>query len=104
MIGAGFMGRGIALQIATATPGMELVAICNRSVERAIDAEATQVADHLGFEITGHSVDQYHQHADRDDQRKKHQGGHDTLDSASHGQSGRPPGRSPTRPARAADR
>jgi predicted homoserine dehydrogenase-like protein len=30
MIGAGFMGRGIALQIFTAVPGMELVAISNR--------------------------------------------------------------------------
>jgi predicted homoserine dehydrogenase-like protein len=35
MIGAGFMGRGIALQIATAVPGMELVAIANRSLEGA---------------------------------------------------------------------
>ena len=32
MVGAGFMGRGIALQIATAVPGMELVAIANRSL------------------------------------------------------------------------
>lgn len=35
MVGAGFMGRGIALQIATAVPGMELVAIANRNVEGA---------------------------------------------------------------------
>ena len=35
MVGAGFMGRGIALQIATAVPGMELVAIASRTVERA---------------------------------------------------------------------
>jgi predicted homoserine dehydrogenase-like protein len=35
MVGAGFMGRGIALQIATAVPGMELVAISSRTVERA---------------------------------------------------------------------
>lgn len=35
MVGAGFMGRGIALQIATAVPGMELVAICNRSIDGA---------------------------------------------------------------------
>jgi predicted homoserine dehydrogenase-like protein len=40
MVGAGFMGRGIALQILTATPGMELVAICNRHVEKASDAYA----------------------------------------------------------------
>ena len=35
MIGAGFMGRGIALQIAAAVPGMTLVAICNRHIEGA---------------------------------------------------------------------
>jgi predicted homoserine dehydrogenase-like protein len=35
MIGAGFMGRGIALQISTAVPGMELVAISNRHLDQA---------------------------------------------------------------------
>ena len=35
MVGAGFMGRGIAAQITHATPGMDLVAICNRSLEGA---------------------------------------------------------------------
>ena len=35
MIGAGFMGRGIAMQIAHSTPGMELVAISNRNIEGA---------------------------------------------------------------------
>ncbi len=35
MIGAGFMGRGIANQIANSVPGMELVAIFNRTVEGA---------------------------------------------------------------------
>jgi predicted homoserine dehydrogenase-like protein len=35
LVGAGFMGRGIALQIVTATPGMELVAIANRALEPA---------------------------------------------------------------------
>jgi predicted homoserine dehydrogenase-like protein len=35
MIGAGFMGRGIANQIANSVPGMELVAISNRSLEAA---------------------------------------------------------------------
>jgi predicted homoserine dehydrogenase-like protein len=38
MVGAGFMGRGIALQILTAVPGMRLAAIANRTVEKAIDA------------------------------------------------------------------
>ena len=40
MVGAGFMGRGIALQIATATPGMELVVIANRTVDKAREAYA----------------------------------------------------------------
>jgi predicted homoserine dehydrogenase-like protein len=35
MIGAGFMGRGVALQIATVVPGMRLVAIANRHIEGA---------------------------------------------------------------------
>ena len=35
MIGAGFMGRGIALQIFTAVSGMELVAISNRHLDGA---------------------------------------------------------------------
>ena len=35
MIGSGFMGSGIANQIANSVPGMELVAIFNRNVEKA---------------------------------------------------------------------
>jgi len=35
MVGAGFMGRGIALQILSAVPGMRLVAISNRTVSEA---------------------------------------------------------------------
>lgn len=35
LVGAGFMGRGIVLQIANSVPGMELVAIYNRTVEGA---------------------------------------------------------------------
>lgn len=42
MIGAGFMARGIANQILNTTPGMRLVAISNRTVEKA--AEAYQYA------------------------------------------------------------
>jgi len=38
MVGAGFMGRGIALQIQTAAIGMKLVAIANRSIEAALRA------------------------------------------------------------------
>jgi predicted homoserine dehydrogenase-like protein len=37
LIGAGFMARGLANQIINVTPGMRLVAIFNRTVERAID-------------------------------------------------------------------
>lgn len=47
MFGAGFMARGVALQILTATRGMELSVICNRSVERAkrayVEAGASEV-------------------------------------------------------------
>jgi predicted homoserine dehydrogenase-like protein len=38
MVGAGFMGRGIALQICNYVPGMQLVAIANRTVEKAKQA------------------------------------------------------------------
>jgi predicted homoserine dehydrogenase-like protein len=38
MVGAGYMGRGIALQIVTATVGMELVAISNRTLSEAKQA------------------------------------------------------------------
>jgi predicted homoserine dehydrogenase-like protein len=45
MVGAGFMGRGIALQIQTAVRGMELVAIANRTLDRARDAYALAGSD-----------------------------------------------------------
>jgi predicted homoserine dehydrogenase-like protein len=35
MVGAGFMGRGVALQVCNIVPGMELVAISNRHLEGA---------------------------------------------------------------------
>jgi predicted homoserine dehydrogenase-like protein len=40
MAGAGFMARGIALQMVRYVPGMELVAIYNRSIEKAQKAYA----------------------------------------------------------------
>lgn len=40
MIGAGFMGQGIANQIINSVPGMELVAICNRNIDKAKRAYA----------------------------------------------------------------
>jgi predicted homoserine dehydrogenase-like protein len=38
MIGAGFMARGVALQAATASPGIRIAAIANRTLERAHQA------------------------------------------------------------------
>jgi predicted homoserine dehydrogenase-like protein len=38
LVGAGYMGSGIAFQILTATPGMDLVAISNRHPEKAVEA------------------------------------------------------------------
>jgi predicted homoserine dehydrogenase-like protein len=38
MIGAGFMGKGIANQIVNSVPGMELVAMANRTLEKAEQA------------------------------------------------------------------
>lgn len=49
MIGAGFMGRAIANQILNSVPGMDLVAIANRSIDNAFsayrDAGATGVVE-----------------------------------------------------------
>jgi predicted homoserine dehydrogenase-like protein len=38
LVGAGFMGRGVANQIINSTPGMRLVAIVNRTLDRAVRA------------------------------------------------------------------
>ncbi|MFD1187552.1 NAD(P)H-dependent oxidoreductase [Pontibacter rugosus] len=49
MVGAGFMGKGIALQICKYTKGMELVAISNRTLDKArqayTDAEVSEVQE-----------------------------------------------------------
>jgi predicted homoserine dehydrogenase-like protein len=45
MVGAGFMGRGIALQIVTSVPGMRLVAIANRDLAGARRAYAEAGVD-----------------------------------------------------------
>jgi len=45
MVGAGFMGRGIALQILTAIKGMRLVAISNRTLSQAERAYREAGAD-----------------------------------------------------------
>ena len=53
MVGAGFMGRGIARQLLTAATGMRLVAIANRHPERARDAlAAAGVAEHVDVSDT----------------------------------------------------
>jgi predicted homoserine dehydrogenase-like protein len=53
MVGAGFMGRGIAHQICTSTPGMRLVAISNRHPDRAEEAyEQAGVAEPRRIDTT----------------------------------------------------
>ena len=47
MVGAGFMGRGIALQIINYVPGMELVVISNRSLDGARRAYAESGIDNV---------------------------------------------------------
>jgi predicted homoserine dehydrogenase-like protein len=47
MIGAGFMGRGIALQILSAVPGIRLVAVANRTLDKARDAYVQAGADEI---------------------------------------------------------
>lgn len=47
LVGAGYMGRGIALQILTAMPGIRLVAICNRDVAKAERAYRDAGVDHV---------------------------------------------------------
>jgi predicted homoserine dehydrogenase-like protein len=45
MVGAGFMGRGIALQILSSVPGLRLVAIANRTLDKAHQAYREAGAD-----------------------------------------------------------
>lgn len=49
MVGAGFMARGVALQVFSAVPGMELVAIANRNIDKArqayVEAGAKNIVD-----------------------------------------------------------
>ena len=48
MVGAGFMGRGVALQILNVVPGMRLVAISNRHLEGAVRAYREAGVDEVG--------------------------------------------------------
>jgi predicted homoserine dehydrogenase-like protein len=52
MVGAGFMGQGIANQILNSVPGMELVAICNRTVAKAEAAYRYAGADDIASVAT----------------------------------------------------
>jgi len=49
MVGAGFMGRGIVNQVVNSVPGMDLVAIANRHLDRA--REAYEQAGVTGVEV-----------------------------------------------------
>jgi len=51
MVGAVFMGRGIANQVVNSTPGMDLVAIANRNVEKARDAYVQAGVDAADIEV-----------------------------------------------------
>ncbi|MFH2129148.1 MAG: Gfo/Idh/MocA family oxidoreductase, partial [bacterium] len=54
LVGAGFMGRGIAHQIIQYTPGMQLAAIANRHISAAKQAyEEAGVADFALVENSG---------------------------------------------------
>jgi predicted homoserine dehydrogenase-like protein len=59
MIGAGFMGRGLANQIVNSTPGMRLVAVANRSLNNArrAYAEAGLGADDVIVADTASALD-----------------------------------------------
>ena len=46
IVGAGFMARGLSNQIINSVPGMRVVAIYNRNIQRAVDAY-TYVSDEL---------------------------------------------------------
>jgi len=56
MIGAGFMGRGVANQIVNSVPGMVLVAISNRGVAAARRAYAEAGVDLISVGALTHSA------------------------------------------------
>jgi predicted homoserine dehydrogenase-like protein len=57
MFGAGFMGRGIANQVVRYTPGMELAAICNRTIGAALDAYVAAGAKDVVVVTSGAELD-----------------------------------------------
>lgn len=58
MVGAGYMARGIALQILTAMPGIRLVAVCNRDVAKAERLYKDAGADEVTRVETAAQLDQ----------------------------------------------
>lgn len=58
MVGAGYMARGIALQIITAMPGIRLVAIANRTLGQAERAYVEAGAEVSGAVRSGADLDQ----------------------------------------------
>jgi predicted homoserine dehydrogenase-like protein len=58
LVGAGFMGRGIVLQIVNSVPGMEMVAIFNRTTEGA--KRAYREAGIENFEVVNNQADLEH--------------------------------------------
>src|SRR5690606_25925097 len=57
MIGAGFMGRGLANQIIHSTPGMRLAAVFNRNLEGASRAYAEAGASEVIQVNSGRALD-----------------------------------------------
>ncbi len=57
MVGVGFIGRGVALQICTNVLGMELVAISNRTVDKAVEAYKTAGIDNVKSVSTANELD-----------------------------------------------
>jgi predicted homoserine dehydrogenase-like protein len=57
LVGAGFMGRGIAHQIISAVPGMSLVGIANRDPDKAAAAFAYAGVDDVGTATSAAEVD-----------------------------------------------
>ena len=49
MIGAGFMARGVANQIVNSVPGMKLVAVANRTMNRAVQAYTEAGVEEIAF-------------------------------------------------------
>ncbi|VAW75262.1 Homoserine dehydrogenase, partial [hydrothermal vent metagenome] len=70
MIGAGYMGRGLALQICRYTPGMELVAIANRTVseaERAYHQSGVETVQRVDSQAALENVIKKNQYSVSDD-------------------------------------